>query len=95
MNNQDLSPLTLSIVSSEKAFPLIYCDSVILTVQDNKDGKGGGSYGIRKGHAKALIATAEGTVTAKKDGEVIFSAIVGSGFAVIDSNHITVTSHKG
>lgn len=95
MNNQDISALTLTVISAQKRFPDVYCDSVILTVQDNEDGKGGGLYGIRKGHAKALIATAEGCIKAKKDGETIFSVNLGSGFATVDKNHITVTTHKG
>lgn len=87
-------PLTLTVVTSEKTFPDVKCDSILLTVKDNENGKGGGAYGIRRGHAKALIATADGTVTASAGGEKVFSVHLSEGFASIDKNHIIITANQ-
>lgn len=92
MADENKLPLTLTIVTPEKTFPDVRCDSILLTVKDNEKRQGGGSYGIKKGHAKALIATAPGYVSAKAGGEKIFFLHLGEGFAVVDKNHITITA---
>lgn len=86
--------LTLLILSPDGVKAELNCDSVILTVSDSSEnGKGGGSYGIRKGHAEAVIATAKGTVTAKKDGNVIFSDTLSEGTATVSKDRITVITY--
>lgn len=85
-------PLTLTVVTPEKTFPSVECDSIILTVKDNSDGKGGGSYGIKNGHARALMATDKGFVRAKAGDEEVFSLLLGEGFAEVNKNHIIITA---
>ena len=82
--------LTLKILSPVGEKADVSCDSIILTVRDNSQGKGGGSYGIRTGHAPALIATDKGRITAKKDGNTVFSEIFDEGMATVDKNTVTV-----
>lgn len=84
------APLTLKIITPDGERPEISCDSVSVTVKDNKNGKGGGSYGIKKGHAEALIALDKGTLSAKKGEETIFSENLPEGFLSIKNNYITV-----
>lgn len=67
------------------------CDYITLTVADDKKGGFSGSYGIKKGHAKTVFALGEGKLTAQRQGEVIFSADVSSGFAKVEDNVVTVT----
>ncbi len=93
MTHENKLPLTLSVITSEKTFPTVSCDTVNLNVKDDEKGKKGGSYGIKTGHASALMATSEGTVTAKADGNTIFSIDLSEGFACIDKNHITITAN--
>lgn len=82
--------LTLKIITPHGKKAEISCDSIILTVEANENGKGGGSYGIRKGHAEALIATAKGIITAKKDGETVFSETFSEGTASVSEDVVTV-----
>ncbi|MBR3767763.1 MAG: hypothetical protein IKL10_05940 [Clostridia bacterium] len=91
--NNDL-PLTLVIVTPEGALPQIRCESITLTVKDNEKGKGGGSYGIRKGHTNSLIATDKGEVRAFINGEKVFSVLLSEGFAGVDKNTVTITANK-
>lgn len=92
-DNSKALPLTLKIITPKGLIPDILCDSIILTVCDNEKGKGGGSYGIKKGHANAIIATDSGRILAKAGDNVLFSEIFGEGFAVIDNNTVTVTAN--
>ena len=87
--------LTLKILSPGGEAANVVCDSITLTVKDNSQGKGGGSYGIRTGHAPALIATDKGVITAKKDGQIIFSDRFDEGMATVDSNTVTVITLSG
>lgn len=68
----------------------IECDSVHLTIHDDCKGKNGGSYGIRKGHVKALIALEKGKTIALKDNKEIFSAETDTGFATVENDVITM-----
>ncbi len=86
--------MILKILSPDGVRAEISCDSVVLTVRDSSEnGKGGGSYGIRKGHAEAIIATAKGNITAKKDGNVIFSDTLSDGTATVSKDNITVITY--
>ncbi len=86
--------LTLKVLSPAAETATLACDSVNLTVCDNSQGKGGGSYGIHKGHTSALIALGKGAIFAKKDGKEVYRAEVSGGFATVDSNTVTVTVEK-
>ncbi len=70
------------------------CDSVILTVCDGVNGNEGGSYGVRKGHADAIISIANGPITVKRDGEAVFTARLSDGIAMVKSNTLTVTASR-
>lgn len=90
MQNKNSCPLTVKIITPEGEKNEIYCDSLTVTVRDNEKGKGGGSYGIRKGHAEALIALSEGKTTAKKGEETVFSEILPEGFLSVKNNYIEI-----
>lgn len=86
--------LTLKVLSPASPTVTVVCDSVNLTVCDNSIGKGGGSYGIHKGHAHALIALGEGAIFAKKNGKEVYRAQIAGGFATVLPDIVTVTVQK-
>ncbi len=86
-----MNEISLKIVTPTGAFEPIACDSVHLNVGDDKLGKGGGSYGIRKGHVDSMLLLCSGTLTAFLGGKCIFTAETGSGFATVENNTVTVT----
>ncbi len=92
METTDALPLTLIIITPDKKIPDIRCDSISIPVCDNKKGKSGGLYGIRKGHIDCLIAVGEGEITAKADGNVIYKEALSGGIAQIKSNTVTLTT---
>ena len=85
----DTARLTLRIVTPTGARDPIACDSVHLTVCDDGQGKGGGSYGIRPGHTKALLALDAGPIRAFLAGEPVLSGQTGGGFATVDGGAVT------
>lgn len=86
--------MQLIIDTPKGASSPIECDSVHLTVCDDSTGKNGGSYGIRKGHIKSLIALEEGKITALLNNETVFSAENGKGFATVENDVVTVVVEK-
>ena len=84
--------LDLSVVTPSGSAAQVRCDSVTLPAADGKDGKGGGSLGIRPGHIQALIALAPGRVVAKHGGKVLLSLTVGSGYAAVTGDRVTVVT---
>lgn len=82
--------LTLKIVTPTLKIDTMHCDSIHLTVHDDKNGKGGGSYGIRAGEIKTLFAVSEGPLLAYHEGNVIFSCKLLNGFATVLDNVVTV-----
>ncbi|MBQ8182861.1 MAG: hypothetical protein IJ025_03050 [Clostridia bacterium] len=82
--------LSLKVITPEKESFYENCESVIFCVNDNKKGNGGGSYGIRKGHAKAIFSLAKGKLSVLKNGEAAIDAKVSSGFARIENNVVIV-----
>lgn len=83
--------LTLKFFSIDSKIPDIKCDSVRLPVSDNAKGEFSGSYGIKKGHAKAVFSLKEGKVTAWVEAEQIFSANISTGFAMVENNEVRIT----
>ena len=83
-------PLVLKIITQEGALPEVYCDSIRVDIAEDTKGRGDGSYGIRKGHAEALLALGKGKIRACENGKEIFSHPVNGGFATISKNIITV-----
>ena len=70
------------------------CDSVSLTLEDNAEGRGGGSIGILYGHAPAVMALGKGPAVVKELGNIVFSAQVNGGFASVRDNRITVITDE-
>ncbi len=86
--------LSLKVITPEKQYIYENCDSVNFCVSDNCKGNGGGSYGIRKGHAKAIFSLDEGKLSALKNGTVIVQSNASSGFARVENNVVTVIVDK-
>ncbi len=84
--------LTFTLFTPHRIFPSIECDSVKLSIADSVSGKYSGSYGIRKGHAKAVFALAPGKITVSLEGKEIFSAESQGGFATVENNEVKVTA---
>ncbi len=82
--------MRLIIATPKGSLSPIECDSVHLTICDDANGKNGGNYGIRKGHAKALFSLEKGKATALLSGETVFLANVSKGFATVDNDVVTV-----
>lgn len=84
-----MAELTLNIVTPKCTYGPFQCDSVHLTISDDLKGKGGGSCGIRKGHAKSLLSLGEGFIKAFCEGEVVLEGESGCGFATVDRDIVT------
>lgn len=67
-----------------------FCESVRLCTIDDEHGRGGGSLGIRRGHAPAIAALAPGKVIGiRNDGSAVQTE-VGGGIAAIGGNRVTI-----
>lgn len=86
------APLSLRIVTPGGVAAQVACDSVTLPAADGKDGRGGGSIGIRRGHVRAMIALAHGTVCARLAGAVVYLATVESGLAAVKDDVISIVT---
>lgn len=87
-----MSKLILNIVTPNGARGPIRCDSVRLTICDDLSGRGGGSYGIRAGHAKSLLSLDKGAVEAFLSGQNVLTGTSGAGFATVERNTVTVVT---
>lgn len=85
-----MTELTLNIVTPKCTYGPFQCDSIHLTIGDDDKGKGGGDYGIRKGHAKSLLSLDTGVIKAFFLGENILTGKSGCGFATVDKDIVTV-----
>ncbi|MBE6726174.1 MAG: hypothetical protein E7576_13450 [Ruminococcaceae bacterium] len=87
--------VVLRVCSANRDELRIECESVRFSIPDGADGKkSGGLYGIRRGHADALMAVAPGKVTALSGGKTIFSCSVGEGLAVITGDGVTILTDR-
>lgn len=84
--------LTFTLFTPHRKFPPLECDSVKLSIADSISGEFSGSYGIRKGHAKAVFALSTGKISVNLDGREIFSAESQGGFATVENNEVRVTA---
>ena len=84
--------LTFTLFTPHRKYPGIECDSVKLSIADSVSGKFSGSYGIRKGHAKAVFALAPGKISVSLGDKEIFSAESQGGFAMVENNEVRVTA---
>ena len=66
------------------------CDSLRLTVRDGRGGRGGGSYGIRRGHARAVISLGKGVLEAYLGGKLIRRQMCSEGFAKVEPDRVDV-----
>ena len=85
-----MKELSLTVVTPTGAISPVTCESVHCSVTDDSKGKGGGRYGIRSGHARALLTIAPGEVEALRQGERVFLCRCGSGFATVEDNMVTL-----
>lgn len=83
--------LTVKFFSVENQAADVESDSVLLPVSDDINGGFSGSYGIRKGHAKAVFSLKAGKVVLSEKGKVIFSANISEGFATVENNVVCIT----
>lgn len=84
--------MKFTLFTPHRQLPSLECDSVRLPIADSVSGKFSGSYGIRKGHAKAIFSLAEGKITVSLNGQEIFIAHCDGGFASVDNDEIRVTA---
>ena len=89
-----MNSLKVVVTTPEGAIYSDTCDSVTLTVCDGVNGNEGGSYGVRKGHADAIISIANGPITVKRDGKAVFTARLSNGIAMVRNNVLTVTASR-
>lgn len=82
--------MILEIITPNGRLERMECDSVHLTLSDTRDGRGGGAFGIRRGHADCVLLLSDGATVAMSDGEEVLSVHTGDGFAVIESNVVSV-----
>lgn len=86
-----MKDMKLILFTPQRQLPTVECDSVKLNVADSVSGKFSGSYGIRKGHAKAVFTLKEGRISASLNNQEVFSAECGEGFATVDGDEVRVT----
>lgn len=84
--------LTFILFTPHRQYPSLECDSVRLNVADSVSGKFSGSYGIRRGHAKAVFSLTEGRISVSLGEKEIFTAECDGGFATVDNNEVRVTA---
>ena len=82
--------MKFTLFTPHRQYPSLECDSVKLNIADSVNGSFSGSYGIRKGHAKAVFSLAEGRISVGLSGQEIFSAECGTGFATVENDDVRV-----
>ncbi len=85
-----MADVVLNIVTPKATYGPYNCDSIHLTICDDSKNQGGGKCGIRKGHAKALLALDEGVVEGYLSEKTIIVGKSGCGFATVNENVVTV-----
>ncbi len=87
--------LLLTLSAPDRAQIRVRCDSVRFAVPDSADGKiPGGSVGIRRGHADALMTVADGDVLAFSDGGQVLRCRVEDGVAAVGADGVTVLAAR-
>lgn len=87
--------MKLQIITPNGAAEAVECDSVRLIMANDAEGKGGGSIGIRKGHADAVIALEpQGKAEAFLEGNLVFSRTLSGGFALVKSDAVSILTEK-
>lgn len=86
--------LTLVIVTPEGEAARAECSHVTVYAADGADGLNGGSVGIRRGHAPALIALENNSRVIAKNGESCLEFTVAGGFAGVRNDAVTVVTES-
>lgn len=86
--------LQLSVITPAGVAYSVTCDSVRLNAEDDKNGRNGGSVGIHRGHAHAVIALDTGTVAAMRDGVTVLKIKTKKGFASVGRDKITIVTDE-
>ena len=87
--------LTFRLLTPNGVLTEFECDSVNFFAKDNKNGEGGGSIGIRPGHARTVIALANGLpLKVSFKTKVLFTATVNGGYAEVKDNIVTVLTES-
>ena len=89
-----MSKLILNIVTPNGIRGPIRCDSVRLTICDDLSGRGGGSYGIRAGHADSLLSLDKGVIKAFLSEQNVLTGESDVGFATVERNAVTVVTEN-
>ncbi len=89
MNMNDV--LTVRFFSVNRRIPDMECESVRLPISDNIKGEFSGSYGIKKGHARAVFSLKAGKVILTQNGKTVFEADISDGFATVENNEVNIT----
>ncbi len=89
MNMKDI--LTVRFFSVDRQLPDTEGGSVRLPVSDSIKGEFSGSYGIRKGHAKAIFSLRSGKVILTSGEKTVFEADISDGFATVENNLVCIT----
>ena len=84
--------LTLRILTPQGELASVSCDSINLPLADDREGRGGGSIGIRPGHENCIMALQKGRAVARRGGETVFSAKIAGGFASVRDNVVQLLS---
>lgn len=93
-NDMQGRQLTLTIITPDIKPVTVLCDSVRIMLRDDLNGRGGGSYGIRRGHAEAVLALGKGEVTALSCGETVLCKQCGEGFVRVSNDTVTVITES-
>ncbi len=83
--------LTVKFFTVDRRIPDVECDSIRLPVSDSVKGEFSGSYGIRKGHARAVFSLKEGKIALTSGGQTVFEADISQGFATVENNTVCIT----
>lgn len=83
--------LTVRFFSVDRQIPEMECDSIRLPISDNIKEEFSGSYGIRKGHARAVFSLKAGRVTLTSGEKNVFEADISDGFATVENNVVCIT----
>lgn len=81
-----MSTLSLEIITPNGHAYKADCTSVQFNVCDDLNGKHGGSYGVRPGHAKTVFALEKGVVKAYDGEQLTLKGECGNGFATVENN---------
>ncbi len=91
-NPRNEHSLLLRLVTPDQEPIELECDSVHVTLRDDSHGHGGGSYGIRHGHAKTILAMGAGPLTALLEGKTLLRCTCSEGFARIENSTVIVVT---